>query len=359
MGTLTEDFQDGPPNVVYAATLIEHFQYPQIIGGNIDNCTIGATGQAPGSFTQLKFTANGGLHTLSLNSGGNLTVDGVAIVSGGGTGATGPMGVQGPTGASGPTGPTGPTGAGIPGPTGAIGPTGASGPTGPTGPTGAGIPGPTGHTGDTGPAGSGSSGYPAGVLPIIVQSAATNAGGDTITLSSAPVLNNLLVAMSFNPSTPNVATGWTIQSQQLGGADYGLVMTKVAGASESATQTLITGGSSTGCFVIWELHSTVNTTPSYIIGAVNQEAGGPVSTPNLLPNLSGCIGLSAVGSVTIPPIANFLAGNLDYNITTGSGSRPICAGNTNLGLFPMAGLIVSYGAGATAASKSATCLISN
>jgi hypothetical protein len=360
MGTLTEDFQDGLGNVLHASTLINHFAYAQTIGGNIDGTTIGATGQAPGSFTTLEFTANGGLHTLSLNSGGNLTVDG-SVVSGGGvgTGPTGPMGVQGPTGA---VGPTGPIGISVTGPTGPTGPTGAASTTiGPTGPTGPGGSGSIGPTGPTGPGGSGSIGA-TGILPTIVQVSSQNITGNSIVLSSAPVLNNLLIAVTCDPSAYSPGTGWTLLHQDAYGSDNTMIATKIAGVGESTTQTPLTGNSGTCGMTIWELYSSVHTTPSILVALATQDlAGVSINSPSLFPNLTNVIGLSLVVSVSTAAIAYYNAGTVDQNIavSAGSGGRALLTTHTDLSQTTLCGTVANFGSGTSVRQRSYTIMVSS
>lgn len=201
--------------------------------------------------------------------------------------------------------------------------------------------------------GGGGGGYPPGTLPTIVQVASTSSGGNSATFSAAPTAGNLLVAMNFNPSSPAAGTGWTLQTQNASGSDWGSILTKIAGAGESATQSPMTGVSTTGAMIIWEIHGQAST-GYFLFGQSQVEQSGLTNVPVFTPNSINCIGLSAVGvlpSPTISAIGNI--GTQDALLNT--GSRFLVAGHTDPSQTPMAGIISAFSA--TASSKCTTCLI--
>ena len=96
-----------------------------------------------------------------------------------------------------------------------------------------------------------------GAAPTIVQTAAAafSSGANSVTFGSTPTSGNLLIAFVNNGSIPVASSGWTIFGLlNGGGVDYANALYKVAGASESTTQTPITntgnGGSS-----VFEIHT--------------------------------------------------------------------------------------------------------
>lgn len=199
-------------------------------------------------------------------------------------------------------------------------------------------------------------GYAPGVLPTLVQSGGVNTGGNSVTLGSAPVQNNLLLAMGFNPSSPSPGSGWTVVAEFDTGSDYGVILTKVAGASESSTQSPLTGVSSTGALVIWEIHSSVHTTPSFLLGQTQAEqTSQDGNTPILFPNIANGMGFSACAALSNPIVNVVNVGVQDVFLN--SGTRPFVAGHTDLAHTPMAGVITTYGT--FTQTKSATALVLN
>lgn len=110
-----------------------------------------------------------------------------------------------------------------------------------------------------------------GTTPTIVQSGANagSSGINSVTLGSAPTNGNMMVAFVDNQSSQTPGTGWVQLGQTLGsGIDFAFVAWKVAGASESATQTPVATASAGG-IVIFELNNGGPTIPqiSVITGA--------------------------------------------------------------------------------------------
>jgi hypothetical protein len=160
------------------------------------------------------------------------TLDDVANIPKGDTGATGlqgPKGDKGDTGEQGPTGATGPQGAtgaqgatglqgpkgdtGDQGPAGATGPqgdTGPAGPTGPTGPSGAdGSPGATGPRGDTGPQGATGPTGAQGAPGAKGDKGDTGAQGVSVTLQGTKALIADLPAAPLDPND-FAGHGWIV-----------------------------------------------------------------------------------------------------------------------------------------------------
>lgn len=185
------------------------------------------------------------------------------------------------------------------------------------------------------------SGYPKGTVPTVVQVTSSTGGGNSAVFGGAPTQNNLLVAICFNPTSSTAGSGWTQQFLQGSGTDFGVVLTKTAGASESATQTPLSGVSTTGSMVIYELHSSTHTTPTYAASAANAETLSQLSnSPVTLPNILNGIGICTLCSVTTGPASSFNVGTQDVNVTT--TARPILSGHADLSSQPICGIFATY-----------------
>ena len=196
-------------------------------------------------------------------------------------------------------------------------------------------------------------GYSAGTPPTIVQSVVDNSGAATITFPSAPTNGNILVVMAFNPTVGTQGTGWTLAGNNGAGTDFGLLLTKTAGASEPALQTpLSSSPGGTGVLMGWEL------TPSTLLSVFGQAEQGGVFSVALTANISNnCICLSAVASPTPGNITTgYNVGNQDALIAN-SGNRRILAGHGTLADFPFGGLFCKFAS--SASSKSITAVFIN
>jgi hypothetical protein len=101
--------------------------------------------------------------------------------------------------------------------------------------------------------------------PTVVQAKGVATQGGSITLDAAPTSGNLLVALQFHfNNSPAAATGWTQHfTQNAASQDGNSVYYKVAGASESATQTPTSfGAGGTGVLVIFEIANFMTVTSS-------------------------------------------------------------------------------------------------
>lgn len=203
--------------------------------------------------------------------------------------------------------------------------------------------------------GGGGGGYPPGTPPTIVQSAASVAASNSITLGAAPTSGNLLVAMCFNPTTSTAGTGWTKQTENITGTDFGEIMTKVAGASESATQSPMGGSTPTRAgIVIWELHGQA---AAFFVSGVSQaEAATIQNNGPVLPNLTNCLSLSA-GCLASSSLTIASALNITQDQLINTGTSRIVGGHSTFGTAPLAQLLLILSAAGS--SKIATCLITS
>lgn len=167
----------------------------------------------------------------------------------------------------------------------------------------------------------------AGAPPTIVQSKMAVANSASITLNSAPINGNLLVAMTFNPTTGTVGTGWTSQAGNSTGTDFGLVATKVAGAGESATQSPINVAGN-GLIMMWELSGQA--VSNFVIGAALQvmQAGLVTAAPQL-PNLKDCLCLGCVDLVSTSNSINALFNMTQDQIINTGTTRQGVAGHSD------------------------------
>lgn len=201
-------------------------------------------------------------------------------------------------------------------------------------------------------------GFPKGTPPTVVQ-VATNllTATNSAVFSGAPTQNNLLVAMVFSVGLPTATGAWTEQFVSSSGTDYGKIFTKTAGASESATQTPCTGVNGATAMIIWELHSSLHTTPTYLTGTgPNAEFIGSTNSASLLPTLLNGLGLSAVGTVTNSPTNVANAGTVDANLAAGTGARALNAGHCDPSQQAMCGILTTYASSSTN-SKTLTVLV--
>jgi hypothetical protein len=81
-----------------------------------------------------------------------------------------------------------------------------------------------------------------------------NASTPSITMGSAPVNGNLLVAIGFCNSAMSWGSGWSGVYSNTSGAWNAYIAYKIAGAGESTAQTPVTGGSGYTSIAIWEVH---------------------------------------------------------------------------------------------------------
>jgi hypothetical protein len=194
----------------------------------------------------------------------------------------------------------------------------------------------------------------AGTPPTIVQSGIDNNGTASITLGSPPVNGNMLVAMTFNPSTPSPGTGWTAKDGNSTGTDYGQIFTKTAGAGESATQSPL--GSSpggTGLICMWELHGQNGSTP-YVAGASQAEVSAPNNVSPQFPGLANVIALAACGVVTSDTVSSMLNMTQDQIVNTGNRRGVMGHSLGSTAIAQMLTLLASSGS-----SKSAIALITS
>lgn len=93
------------------------------------------------------------------------------------------------------------------------------------------------------------------LTPTVVQSkAAAAASLVSAVMATAPVQGNLLVAFVGSSAAIAAASGWTVLTSLTSGVDQAAILIKVAGASESTTQTPIAAGSTTTEIGIWEIN---------------------------------------------------------------------------------------------------------
>lgn len=202
------------------------------------------------------------------------------------------------------------------------------------------------------PSGTGTS-YNAGTPPVFVQVAFSVGGGNSATFGVAPTNGNLLVAHCYNPASQTPAAGWTYQTSNTSGTDFGVILTKVAGAGESTTQTPLSGVGATGGMVIWEVSGQA--AAFFVNGQLQNNLVGPWNVPVLLPNLKDCIALVSIGVVspqTIVSVRNL--GTQD--VLDNTGTRKLAAGHSDLTNIPVAGIMAVFNSTGTG-YKGATCLI--
>jgi hypothetical protein len=179
--------------------------------------------------------------------------------------------------------------------------------------------------------------------PVVIQRGVstipngTSPWTPTITLSSAPVQNNLLIAVVWGvTATPSAGTGWTLDTSFSAGSYYVASFYKYAGVAESTTQTPSSTSQALASLVMWEVagvstvwtnahvasggsaSSTANTTDSFSLttsigdtlvlgGWVGASSGGVAGSSFTLSSLSITAAASNQGGTT-PVYVMALAG---------------------------------------------------
>lgn len=193
-----------------------------------------------------------------------------------------------------------------------------------------------------------STGLSAGTPPTIVQSGISTAASASITLSSAPVNGNLLVAICFNPTNNTAGTGWTFQDNDQSGTDFCSIFTKVAGAGESATQTPIGSAPTAALICMWELNGQAvsNFVLNAYAEAQDARAGSRLtSRSRALAVPSNAIFLGAVGIAgtgqTITKTSNV---TVDQTANAGTTRNGVMGHST--GTTPVGQIMVAFSAAA-------------
>jgi len=206
----------------------------------------------------------------------------------------------------------------------------------------------------TGGSGSGSTGYPAGTIPTVVQVAHATSGL-AVTFGAAPTNGNLLVALSFNSAANTLASGWTKHHENTSGTDWSDVCSKVCGASESTTQQAMSSATANGGVIMWELAGSLGAS-AYVTTVDQIEQNGVTEIiPVYLPNAPGCIGLAAVAVITATTISN-LKNTGTQDALDNTGNRRMGGGHTDLTQTPMVG--VAGKLSASGSCKALACLFS-
>lgn len=194
----------------------------------------------------------------------------------------------------------------------------------------------------------------AGTPPTVVQFASDKTGADTVTFSSAPTNGNLLVAISFNPSTDTAGSGWTAVGSNGSGTDFGTVFTKTAGASESATQQPINSAPGTGCMGVWELH---NAAGGIITASLAPEVSAINNATGPLPNLTNVLFLGGIGLVSTSNSINVVYNvTVDHQDASGTGRQGAWGHST--AAIALGQMLATFTGSGTPSSKALGVLVS-
>lgn len=192
---------------------------------------------------------------------------------------------------------------------------------------------------------SGGGGYSPGTPPTVVQ-VAFNTSGVNVTFGATPANGNLIVAFTFNSNSNTTQSGWAKPLENSSGTDWGNVCTKTAGASEPTAQqampTTVNGG-----VIMWELHKTSGTA-QFAAGISQAEVTGTLNSPLLIPNLTNCIGISALSlvgtTINYSTVVNFGV----QDVLSNTGNRRMAGGHMDLSSSPTCGLLaILSGSGST------------
>ena len=191
-------------------------------------------------------------------------------------------------------------------------------------------------------------GYSPGTVPTVVQSTYQETGDKGLTLSTAPVNGNLLIAMSWNVPSPSVGSGWTQLLQNGSGTDYGTIYYKVAGASESTTQNPLTANETPGCMVMWEINGQNATWLVQAIAEAEQTSAVFGFTPAMGPLDQKLLFLGGIGLVSSGG-ANFtgMYGCVQDAYENTNATRQIAAGHATIDKYPTGQVSVRMSASAS------------
>lgn len=165
-----------------------------------------------------------------------------------------------------------------------------------------------------------------GTPPTIVQSKMAVANSASITLTSAPINGNLLVAMTFNPSNGTQGAGWTDVADNGSGTDFGLIAIKVAGAGESATQTPLNGAGN-GLIAMWEINGQA--APPVVYALTQIEQAQLFAIPPFAPTFKNCLTLSCISLVSASNSLSKVFGMTQDNIISSGTVRQGVMGHNN------------------------------
>ncbi len=179
-------------------------------------------------------------------------------------------------------------------------------------------------------------GYNAGTPPTVVQSGHDVAGNKQITLGSAPINGNLLIAMTVNTPATTPGSGWTLLASNTSGTDDGYIYYKVAGAGESTTQAPLAANEAPGCMVIWEINGQAATWLVQVAMEAEQVTSVYAFSPVMGPLDQKLLFLGFIGLIST-------AGNFtgtygvvqDQLVNTGS-TRQVFGGHSTLNNYPTA-----------------------
>lgn len=195
---------------------------------------------------------------------------------------------------------------------------------------------------------------PPGTPPTVIQSKLAVATSASITLNSGPINGNLLVAMFFNPTVGTVGAGWTLQTSNGTGTDFGVIATKVAGVAESATQSPLSG-SATGVIAMWELNGQAGA--NFVVASATQAMQSSlVSASPQFPNLLNCLCLGAVDLVSTSNSINALFNMTQDQIINSGTTRQAVMGHSDASV-PIGMPLVNFTGAGTPGNKSAIILI--
>lgn len=195
----------------------------------------------------------------------------------------------------------------------------------------------------------------AGSPPVVVQSkAAAAASLVSAVMTTAPTQGNLLIAFVGSSATLAAAAGWFLVAANTSGTDYGSIFAKVAGASESTTQTPIAAGATTTEIGIWEVSGArlglvMGAAQSFI---ANDFVGTTPATSSIFAAAGELLLYGFLGSATGTPTVS--VGALDASVTmTGreisiGHATATAGGNSCLATFSGSGTTKAFSLALTA-----------
>lgn len=192
---------------------------------------------------------------------------------------------------------------------------------------------------------------------------AKGAGGSSaapsVTLDAAPAQGNVLVAFVFSTSTTAITgSGWTLGTSQgtgTGGSTRaGRMLWKIAGAGESATQTLAAGNAS-WAMVLAEYSGIDTTTPLNVQNSTAPASSSTLTTPTVTTtaNSNGGVVVAAGGVRTVATYSAETVNSSATGVSEAAEAAPASAASSAVWDLFVSNLTATTYSGAATASAAA------
>lgn len=193
------------------------------------------------------------------------------------------------------------------------------------------------------------SGGVAGTPPAIVQFAHSNTS-NSVVFGIAPTNGNLLVAICVDTGS-GAGAGWAAEDTDAGGANFGLIATKVAGAGESTTQTPMAAGSNNVMVICaWEITGQAGSSPVLFANSSTLGAAHTAYTQPAVASLANVLNLGAIQTEGTPQTLTGCYGMSQDVLNNAATFSHYVAGHSDAGSASVAQLLTRM-AGSTANTR--------